>query len=71
MDPQQRLLLEMGWETIEHAGIKPSAMRGSDTGVYIGIATADYSYRLSDDFDAIDSSFATGNTASIAANRLS
>ncbi|SAI05805.1 polyketide synthase [Bordetella ansorpii] len=71
MDPQQRLLLEMCWETIESAGIKPSAMRGSDCGVYIGIASADYSYRLAEDFNALDSSFATGNTASIAANRLS
>ena len=71
MDPQQRLLLEMCWETIENAGIKPSAMRGSDCGVYIGIASADYSYRLAEDFNALDASFATGNTASIAANRLS
>ena len=71
MDPQQRILLEMCWEAIEHAGIQPGTLRGSDTGVYIGIASADYSYRLSDDFDAIDASFATGNTASIAANRLS
>ncbi|HEY0296650.1 MAG TPA: type I polyketide synthase, partial [Bordetella sp.] len=71
MDPQQRLLLELGWETIESAGIKPSALRGSDCGVYIGIASADYSYRLADDMAAMDSSTATGNTASIAANRLS
>src|SRR5690606_27552249 len=39
--------------------------------VYIGIASADYSYRLSDDTGAIDASMATGNTSSIAANRLS
>jgi acyl transferase domain-containing protein/NADPH:quinone reductase-like Zn-dependent oxidoreductase/acyl carrier protein/NADP-dependent 3-hydroxy acid dehydrogenase YdfG len=71
MDPQQRLLLEMSWETFENAGIKPSTVRGSETGVYIGIATVDYSWRLADDIAAVDSSFATGNTSSIAANRLS
>src|SRR5580692_406691 len=71
MDPQQRLLLEMSWEAFENAGIRPSTVRGSDCGVYIGIATTDYSWRMEDDLAAIDSSFATGNTASIAANRLS
>lgn len=71
MDPQQRLLLELCWETFENAGIKPSSLRGSDCGVYIGIASADYSHRLSDDLDAIDASMATGNTSSVAANRLS
>ncbi|CAM4229302.1 SDR family NAD(P)-dependent oxidoreductase [Bordetella muralis] len=71
MDPQQRMLLELCWEAIESAGIPPSRMRGSDCGVYIGIASADYSYRLSDDMGAVDASMATGNTSSIAANRLS
>jgi acyl transferase domain-containing protein len=71
MDPQQRLLLEMSWETFENAGIRPSTLRGSQTGVYIGISTVDYSWRLADDIGAVDSSFATGNTSSIAANRLS
>ncbi|MBO9357394.1 SDR family NAD(P)-dependent oxidoreductase [Bordetella petrii] len=71
MDPQQRLLLELCWEAIEHAGMRPSALRGSDCGVYIGIASADYAYRMADDVGAVDASMATGNTSSIAANRLS
>jgi acyl transferase domain-containing protein len=71
MDPQQRLLLELSWETFENAGIRPSTLRGSDCGVYVGISTSDYSSRLADDLSAIDAPFATGNTASIAANRLS
>ena len=71
MDPQQRLLLEMSWETFENAGIIPSTLRGSDCGVYIGISTVDYSWRLAEDLAVVDASFATGNTLSIAANRLS
>lgn len=71
MDPQQRLLLELSWETFENAGIVPSSLRGSDCGVYIGISSVDYAYRLADDLAAIDSSAATGTISSIAANRIS
>src|SRR5688572_13016170 len=71
MDPQQRLLLELTWESFENAGIRPSTARGSACGVYVGVSSLDYSLRFTEDLAAIDSSVATGNTASIAANRIS
>nr|WP_275581078.1 type I polyketide synthase [Natronosporangium hydrolyticum] len=42
MDPQQRLVLQTAWETIERAGIDPSGLRGSATGVYAGVMYHDY-----------------------------
>ncbi|AVI62959.1 type I polyketide synthase [Halomonas sp. GFAJ-1] len=71
MDPQQRMLLELAWEAMESAGIVPSSLRGSQCGVFLGVASLDYSYRMADDMGAIDASTATGNTSSIASNRLS
>jgi acyl transferase domain-containing protein len=41
-DPQQRILLEISWEALERAGIDPSTLRGTPTGVYAGIMHHDY-----------------------------
>ncbi|HEV7775100.1 MAG TPA: SDR family NAD(P)-dependent oxidoreductase, partial [Conexibacter sp.] len=42
IDPQHRLLLEGAWEALEDAGIDPSALRGSATGVFTGVMYGDY-----------------------------
>ncbi len=71
MDPQQRLLLELAWETLEDAGIPASKLAGSDCAVYLGISALDYGMRLLDDLSVMGAHSMTGNTMSVAANRLS
>ncbi len=71
MDPQQRLLLETSWEALEHAGIDPNGLRGTDAGVFVGTNGQDYtSVLLSSGADVLGH-VATGNTASIMSGRLS
>ena len=71
MDPQQRLLLEVVWGALEDCGIAPSAIAGSNVGVYVGASSLDYGNLLTVDPAAIESHFMTGNTLSVLSNRIS
>jgi len=72
LDPQQRLLMEVTWEALEAAGQAPDRLKGSATGVFVGICTTDYSQVLiQQGTTAIDAYWGTGNTHSVAAGRLS
>ncbi len=73
LDPQQRLLLEVTWEALENAGIAPTNLRNSKTGVYVGICTDDYGQRgMSwENLPLMDSHSGTGNARSMAVGRLS
>ncbi len=71
MDPQQRLLLETVWEAFENAGIKPSNLRKSKTGVFVGISNNDYTKIQDGKISRIDAYTGSGNAFSIAANRIS
>ncbi|MFK0251565.1 type I polyketide synthase [Amycolatopsis azurea] len=67
MDPQQRLLLELAWEAFEQAGIDATTLRGSDTGVYAGLAHDDYG---AGDFGTHEN-LAIGTVCSVASGRIS
>ncbi len=71
IDPQQRWLLEAAWEALEDAGIPPASLRGTTTGVFVGISAADYLTLQLSDKNHIDVHTNSGGTLSIAANRVS
>ncbi|WP_433625645.1 SDR family NAD(P)-dependent oxidoreductase [Nocardia sp. CA-120079] len=72
MDPQHRLLLEASWEALEHAGIPPRSVMGTQGGVFVGIWNQDNSVRLGTRYRDIDAYAATiGNVHSTAAGRVS
>lgn len=71
LDPQQRLLLEMAHEAMEQANLPASRLAGTSCGVYVGISSLDYGQHALDDLASMTPHVMTGNTLSIAANRIS
>ncbi|EST20169.1 hypothetical protein N566_28290, partial [Streptomycetaceae bacterium MP113-05] len=69
-DPQQRLLLEASWEALERGGIAPTALRGSRTGVYVGIMYNDYATRVTQPPRGMEGYIGNGSSPSIASGRV-
>ena len=71
LDPQQRLVLEVAWEALERAGRAPDSLRGSLTGVFIGITGFDFAqYLRAVDPGRLDVYTATGTAHNSAAGRV-
>ncbi|MCX5415219.1 beta-ketoacyl synthase N-terminal-like domain-containing protein [Streptomyces sp. NBC_00059] len=71
MDPQQRLLLEVSWEAVERAGIDPTSLGGTATGVFTGLMYHDYAAGLDAVPDGLEGFLGTGNSGSVASGRVS
>ncbi|MEU8383736.1 beta-ketoacyl synthase N-terminal-like domain-containing protein [Streptosporangium sp. NPDC048865] len=71
MDPQQRILMETAWEALEHAGLPPHELAGTDAGVFMGVCTADYGGRLLEDLPQIEAWTGIGAATCAVANRIS
>ena len=70
-DPQHRVLLETAWEALEHAGLPPSEIVDTLTGVFVGLTHSDYSY-LAADAAALEGPYGfSGTNFSLGSGRIS
>lgn len=71
IEPQQRLTLETVWEGLERAGYSPASLRGSRTGIFMGVAANEYAHLLSaGSIDKIEPHFITGNALNAISGRV-
>ncbi len=71
MDPQHRLMLEATWQAFADAALDPEQLRGSQTGVFIGIGSTDYHDRAHALAIPAEAQSALGRAHSLLPNRIS
>jgi fatty acid synthase len=71
MDPQLRMLLELTFEAIVDAGLNPNEIRGSRTGVFIGVSDSESSEFWTRDPEQINGYGLTGCCRAMFPNRIS
>lgn len=71
LDPQLRLLLELTQETLVDAGYNPVELRGSRTGVYVGVSNSETEEMWTADPDKINGYALTGCCRAMFPNRVS
>ncbi|KIA61291.1 beta-ketoacyl synthase N-terminal-like domain-containing protein, partial [Nocardia vulneris] len=74
MDPQQRLMLETVWEALERAGVDPGRLRGTPTGVFVGVMDQAYGggwIGNSSVWESAEGYRLTGGSASVVSGRVS
>jgi acyl transferase domain-containing protein len=74
IDPQHRLLLDVGWRALEDAAINPADLRGTRTGIFVGVTDSQQYIQVQRECDpacTTDPYMLTGSSPSMAAGRLS
>ncbi|WP_086831225.1 type I polyketide synthase [Streptomyces sp. NRRL B-24572] len=71
MDPHQRVLLPCAWRAIEDSGTSPTALAGTDTGVFVGVMGGEWGRLTLSDHDAVTPQLGAGSSAGMIANRVS
>ncbi|MFD7707409.1 type I polyketide synthase [Streptomyces sp. NPDC059786] len=71
LDPQHRLFLEVAYEALEDAGATRDRLRGSATGVFVGMNSSDHAQHVGSRLQDVDLYYGTGNSFAGAPGRLS
>lgn len=71
MDPQLRLMLELTHEALIDAGVNPVEVRGSKTGVFVGVSSSESEEFWTMDPDQVNGYGLTGCARSMFSNRIS